>query len=240
MNFDATAYWQDRMRQSSLATTGLQGMPLSWQQSLYRQSERVLFGLLGDHVTLSGASVLNFGCGTGYFDEAMAGRGARVAGIDLSAETIARLRAKHPNRIYRAGELASEVNLVDGLGQFDLVTAIDVLYHITDEPKLRRTVERLRDLVMPGGYFLITEGTRLTGNRPHVHHHPVAWWDDVVGWPRVATKPVFVVHGRSIPRGAKYLPEWAGALIGRTQECVDVIARPLHIPPKTVALLYQR
>nr|WP_088651033.1 magnesium protoporphyrin IX methyltransferase [Marinibacterium profundimaris] len=78
---------------------------------------------------LSGARVLDAGCGTGQMSWALAARGADVVAADISPALIEiarqRMPAKHLSRVtFRAGDM-----LDAGLGRFDHVIAMDSLLY---------------------------------------------------------------------------------------------------------------
>lgn len=80
---------------------------------------------------LAGKSALDVGCGAGLLCEPLARLGAAMTGVDAAAENIAAAKA-HAGGAglaidYRAGELSAQ-----GLGQFDLVTSMEVIEHVTD------------------------------------------------------------------------------------------------------------
>lgn len=80
---------------------------------------------------LLGKSALDVGCGAGLLCEPLARLGASVTGVDAAAENIAAAKAHAAQSglaiDYRAGELAAQK-----LGQFDLVTSMEVIEHVTD------------------------------------------------------------------------------------------------------------
>jgi 2-polyprenyl-6-hydroxyphenyl methylase/3-demethylubiquinone-9 3-methyltransferase len=100
---------------------------------------------------LEGKSALDVGCGAGLLAEPIARLAARVTAIDASAELIdaARLHAQAQGLEidYRAGA-------VEGLdGEFDLVTAMEVIEHVAD-PAL--FVRALAARLAPGGLLVLS------------------------------------------------------------------------------------
>lgn len=102
---------------------------------------------------LSGARVLDFGCGTGLLSERMVARGARVVALDPSPGMMAGLRAKIEAGL--EGVEAIEGHLEEGhpaLEQpFDLIVASSVCAFLPNYP---RTVRELAELLQPGGLFV--------------------------------------------------------------------------------------
>ena len=79
-------------------------------------------------------TLLDVGCGPGSITADLAGRVARVVGLDSSPEAIAAARADHPGVDFRVGDL------FDVDEEFDVVHAHQVLQH------LQHPVRALRQL----------------------------------------------------------------------------------------------
>ena len=99
---------------------------------------------------LSGKAVLDVGCGGGILSESMAGRGARVTGIDLGEKAlkVAQLHKLESGvtvdyRLISVEELAEEQP-----ESFDVVTCMEMLEHV---PEPAAVVEACARLVKPGG-----------------------------------------------------------------------------------------
>lgn len=107
--------------------------------------------LCGD---VSGAHLLDVGCGNGYFAREMARRGARVRGVDISARMI-----EHARRIEREEALGIEYVVADASelsiellgGPFDVITSCVALQ---DMPDVGRVFRAVRSALRPGGRFV--------------------------------------------------------------------------------------
>ena len=103
--------------------------------------------LSGAGVSLEGAAVLDFGCGTGLLTAAMAAHAREVVGYDLSAAMTAKLAAKNLENVRAlSGHLAEH-----DLGLFDVITCSSVCAFLPDYPA---TVVELTRLLAPGGTFV--------------------------------------------------------------------------------------
>ncbi|HVJ25599.1 MAG TPA: bifunctional 2-polyprenyl-6-hydroxyphenol methylase/3-demethylubiquinol 3-O-methyltransferase UbiG [Burkholderiales bacterium] len=101
---------------------------------------------IAQHAPLQGARVLDVGCGGGILAEAMARRGAKVTGIDLSEKA---LRVAQLHLLESKLDIRYEMSSVDDVaGEFDLVTCMELLEHVPDPAAMVAACARL---VRPGG-----------------------------------------------------------------------------------------
>jgi 2-polyprenyl-6-hydroxyphenyl methylase/3-demethylubiquinone-9 3-methyltransferase len=102
---------------------------------------------------LAGLSVADVGCGVGIVSEPLARAGARVTGIDASAQNIeiARRHAEHSSLTidYRC---AVTEHLSAEHGKFDAVLCLEVVEHVAD---LQMFLASTAALVRPGGRLII-------------------------------------------------------------------------------------
>ena len=100
---------------------------------------------------LEGKTALDVGCGAGLLAEPLARLGAKVTGIDAAAPLIAVARdhaaASGLDIDYRAGELA------ELLGQFDLITCMEVVEHVADPAAF---VKELGRRLAPNGLLILS------------------------------------------------------------------------------------
>jgi SAM-dependent methyltransferase len=142
-------------------------------------------------------SVLDLGCGHGWLARLLANRGARVVGVDGSAELVAQARAQHPGLRFEVADLT--VGLPSGLpGPFDLVVSHMVLM---DLPVLDRMLADVATTLTEGGVLVATilhpsffrqqpvygevRHRRVTGYLEHER-----WWIDSFGGHRHYHRPL--------------------------------------------------
>ncbi|QDH33142.1 bifunctional 2-polyprenyl-6-hydroxyphenol methylase/3-demethylubiquinol 3-O-methyltransferase UbiG [Porphyrobacter sp. YT40] len=142
-------------------------------------------GAAGAARPLAGKSALDIGCGAGLLCEPLARLGAAVTGVDAAAENVA-AAAAHAEGVgldirYMAGEVAT----LD-IGQFDLVTSVEVVEHVADKPAFLRDVAAR---LAPDGLLVMSTPNRTAASRillvgaaeavgyvPRGTHH----WEDFV------------------------------------------------------------
>jgi 2-polyprenyl-6-hydroxyphenyl methylase / 3-demethylubiquinone-9 3-methyltransferase len=114
-----------------------------------------------DPKPLAGKRALDIGCGAGLLAEPLARLGAQVTGVDAAPENVAAAKAHAAGMglaiDYRAGELEAL-----GVGQFDLVTSMEVLEHVADKAAF---VAQLVNHLMPGGLLVLSTPNRTPQSR---------------------------------------------------------------------------
>ncbi|MDQ4126507.1 MAG: class I SAM-dependent methyltransferase, partial [Actinomycetota bacterium] len=100
---------------------------------------------------VDGLRGLDVGCGEGHNTRMVARRGARMVGIDISANFVRHARGAEEN--HRLGiryEVASAVGLPFDGASFDFVTAF---MSLMDIPETERVLAEAFRVLRPGGFF---------------------------------------------------------------------------------------
>jgi glycosyltransferase involved in cell wall biosynthesis/SAM-dependent methyltransferase len=107
-----------------------------------------------DALEVAGKQVLEVGLGEGSESERLIRRGARWSGVDLTAESVARVRARLTLRElpYEQLRQASVLDLPFPDGSFDLVFSHGVLHHV---PEIRQAQQEIHRVLRPGGELVI-------------------------------------------------------------------------------------
>lgn len=101
--------------------------------------------------------VLDLACGTGYGAAAFTGSAQHVTGLDISAEAIAYAREHYTfeNLTFLEAD-STRIPLPDG--SFDLITAFELIEHLTDWREMLREARRL---LAHAGQFIVSTPNKL-------------------------------------------------------------------------------
>ena len=105
---------------------------------------------------VNGKVAVDVGCGGGILADAMARKGAKVLGADLSVKALRvaqlhALEAQTPNVQYR--EVSAETLAIESPAYFDLVTCMEMLEHVPDPASVVRACAQM---VKPGGWVFFS------------------------------------------------------------------------------------
>ena len=163
-------YWERRLAESdTLSGVGWLGLGEPFNRWMYRVRRwtfvRRLRPLLGGRRP----AVLDVGTGSGFYIERWLELGASsITGADLTDAAVDRLRHRFPaQRFIRLDIGADDPGLEDE--GFDVISAMDVLFHLTEDDAYERAICNLARMLKPGGVLVFTEnfvhGPRRSG--PH-------------------------------------------------------------------------
>ncbi|MCG3196650.1 MAG: Ubiquinone biosynthesis O-methyltransferase [bacterium] len=173
-----------------------------YNKYLYLLREEALERALSRHrAELRGEQVLDVGCGSGYWADFFQRKGVReYTGIDVSQVAISLVSQRFPHYRFYQGDLGEDFPLRD---RFDLVTAFDVLYHITDDSKFEQALMNLSRLCAPNALVVITDyfDDRQTISAAHVKHRSLETYRESLsrhGFEVLSIAPVFYHLGRVV------------------------------------------
>lgn len=114
-----------------------------------------------DRTPLAGRRTLDVGCGAGLLCEPLVRLGGVVTGVDAAAENVtaatAHAKGSGLDIAYHCGDLASL-----GLGQFDLVTSMEVIEHVADKAAF---VAALANSLASDGLMILSTPNRTARSR---------------------------------------------------------------------------
>jgi 2-polyprenyl-3-methyl-5-hydroxy-6-metoxy-1,4-benzoquinol methylase len=144
--FDAQReYWDERWDKNPL--------PGPWS---VRRGQAILDWLR--ELNLRSPSLLDYGCGTGWFTEELSKLGP-ATGVDLSPGAIAASQKRYPKPTFMAANLF-ELSLKDR--QFDVIISQEVIAHLVDPAEY---VARITSMLKPGGHLVLTTANKTVMDR---------------------------------------------------------------------------
>lgn len=224
--------WLDRHRTlGEFERVGYAGLGEAYNRRLYHLRRRHFLRMARRLSIGPDCRALDIGCGTGFYMDCLLTRGLRdVSGIDLSPDAVDGLCRRFPDCRFAVGDIAdSNPQELLGGGPFDVVTAMDVLFHIINDDRWRSAVRRSAAAVAPGGLLLISDNfpSRTLPATASQSFHSLSEYDELLseaGLERVELSPVFFLSNGPVgsPMMSRY---WhiVTAMIGKSL----AVSRPL-------------
>ncbi len=138
-----------------------EGHLLRYKGPVYSQRISNVKRFLGD---IKGKTVLDLGCGVGFFSELCRVEGAAVISMDFSADALRFCREEYGGRLALTNGDATSLPYRSGC--FDLVLLNDIIEHLTPQAG-RSMIEETGRVLKKGGKFILD-----TDNRRYIMHLP--------------------------------------------------------------------
>lgn len=238
--FDAHQYWNSRLReQFSLEGVGWLGMSEPFNRWMYKVRRDVFVREVTRHIgDMSNMRVLDVGSGTGMYVDLWKNLGvAEVVGSDFSEVAVDNLRGRFPADEVVQLDITEQDRSTDIYNrQFDVVSAMDMLFHIVDDDAYERAIGNLLDLLRPGGLLVFTENF-LRGATQHGEHQVSRSVDVIESLLRssnatpVTRRPTFVLMNTPIDSHSRALHFWwrhLGATVRRGPRIANLLGGAVY------------
>ena len=212
--FDPRRYWDNRHSESyGPESVGYLGLGVPYNVWMYRvRSHVVRREVRRSGIDVSKCDVLDVGSGTGfYIDLWTTLRAKSVSGSDFAPYAVVSLEKRFPNHQFWELDITTDA-LPRELGQFDLVSAFDIFYHIVDDEKYWRAFRNVSALVRPGGHFAFSENL-LRGGRESSEHQVSRSGEEITqllsenGFDILRRAPVFFLMNRPLKSRSRVLSQ---------------------------------
>ncbi len=156
-------YWEDRLKDNfGLQGVGFIGLGKSYNKWMYRVRRRVFLSSVKSlHLDLTNRHVIDIGCGTGFYIALWRNKVkvGHLAGVDITNVAIHNLKLKFPDVGLYTGDISSNTDLqsLTNNSQYDIVSAFDVLFHITDDNRFDEAIRNIHSMLKPNGYFIFSD-----------------------------------------------------------------------------------
>jgi SAM-dependent methyltransferase len=224
-------YWTNRLgRDFSLRGVGHVGYTERYNEWMYRQKRYALRRILQSR--RGGVRALVVGSGIGWVVNELLAVGYDVAGCDISPLAVERLSARFPGRSFAVHALGAGA-LPHADASFDVVTILDVTYHVVDDELWSRGLAELARVLRPGGHLVVIDrfGGEAEDKAAHVRFRSRAQWEAAgaaVGLSLEDVIPVYRWLSRDHDRGL--LRRLPGAVRGAVELGLErVVPREPHM-----------
>ena len=156
--FSPGEYWQRRVQGDiDLGVVGQRSLGRAYNEYIYKRRIDVLQDTLESiHVDPSLCNILDIGCGSGYYVNYWHTLGIRqLHGVDISADSVSKLQKLYPQYTFTQADITAEDSAAQLAGKFSIITIFDVLYHITDNEKIRSLLRTVNAHLKPDGHVII-------------------------------------------------------------------------------------
>lgn len=215
-------FWETRLSADWTSSgVGYQALGRPFNTWMYRVRREVFLREVARlDLDLPAAEILDVGSGTGFYIGRWQEAGARkITGCDLTEAAVSRLRARFPGVRFVRADIA-EADVLSS-SSFDAVSAMDVLFHITDDGRYRRALETIASVLRPGGTFVLSENLlhRPEQRGEHQVNRTFDWITaalDRAGFDVVRRVPMLVLMNAQIDAPMVWRKAWGGALRAAT------------------------
>lgn len=170
--YDAAQFWEERLDGGpNLTTVGHSSLGLHYNQWMYKARFRSLAKVLQrNNAVVHNKHVVEVGVGSGAYLPFWQKRNAQhVTGIDITEASVSSLSKKFPSLDFIQSDIGSS-NIELPL-QYDIATAFDILFHITDDSKFSNAIANLSNFIKPGGVIVISDSFCSEPWGPYFHEY---------------------------------------------------------------------
>ncbi len=194
---DLEDFWDEKARASGADSLKAVCLDTAEENSCIDRVQHALARSAMDRIRrirdLTGAAVLDYGCGIGRWVDFLRARGCRYTGVDLSSDMLAMARRRLPDAEFRKVDGRA---IPYGDNSVDLIWSIAVVHHNPPERQEQMIAEFARAL-RDGGMLVLFEGV----GRSHLSEPGIYYPRTRSGWTVLAERhhlcPVW-------SRGARY------------------------------------
>jgi SAM-dependent methyltransferase len=222
--YDADAYWSTRLRDHwDLQGVGHREYPPSYNRWLYRRKHAVLARALRRRRV---ECAVDLGSGTGWVVRELRKAGAaQVVGCELTEVAVQRLRAAMPRETFHQVDIA-RAPIPVATGSADVVTMLDVAYHLVDDDGFRHAVGEVARVLRRDGVALVSDAFDRERHSPaeHVAFRGLPQWAAALEGTSLTVEALLPYFKTlSHPRDRTWRHSWHPAVRGPAEWAMDSV-----------------
>jgi SAM-dependent methyltransferase len=212
-------FWEQRLDADwTTSGVGYQALGRPFNDWMYRVRREVFLREVARlKVDLATSRVLDIGSGTGFYVDLWRRAGAgEITGCDLTEAAVLRLRSRFPGVRFVRADITAAADALEP-ASFDVVSCMDVLFHITDDEGYVRALDTISSVLRPGGTFVLSENFlhRPEQRGSHQVNRTMEWIRDALsgaGFDVVRRVPMLVLMNAQVDSPYTWRKLWGGAL----------------------------
>ncbi len=159
--FDPDNYWEDRLHNiKGLEGVGFKKLGPSFNKWAYKVRKHVFSKQVSKlNVKFNDCNVLDIGSGTGFYIQSWSEFNVKkITGIDITQTSVENLKTIFPKHHFFLSDIG-DVNFNDNnqYEVYDLISSMDVLFHIVDDNRFEQSIKNISSIIKPGGYFVYSD-----------------------------------------------------------------------------------
>lgn len=212
--YENRQYWcgQHAKGAGRLATVGYTAFGEGFNRVCYDLRRAGALRLLARHPEIARFRLLEAAVGVGAYAPLWQRLGVgRWVGLDIAEDAVAHCRTDYPNGEFHTLDLTRDrwPAETSPAGGFDLVTAIDVLYHLVDDRMFEAAIGNLAPRVRPGGALLVSDVLVRQDRQiaPHVKRRSLETYRRALGpgFVLAGREPVFSILADPVPQSGLHI-----------------------------------
>lgn len=171
--FDYKNYWKQRLKSNigNIKSVGIRSFSQKTNEVTYLLIKHQYKKLLNElHISLKGKNVLDAGAGIGMYIPLFLSKGPNVTGVDISKNTVSYIKSKFP-KVNCLTVGLEDIDKHFQPNQFYFVHCFDVLYHITDDAKWKKSIRNLA--LISSNYIALHE--QFSTKKPIISSKHIKW-----------------------------------------------------------------
>jgi SAM-dependent methyltransferase len=160
-SFNPDNYWEDRLHKiGGLEGVGFKKLGQSFNKWAYKVRKHVFLKQVKKlGVNFKDAAVLDIGSGTGFYIQAWRELQVKnITGVDITPTSVENLKKTFPSHQFFQSDIGNvNFNINNQFSTYDLISAMDVLFHIVDDKRFEQAVKNISSITKKGGYFVYSD-----------------------------------------------------------------------------------
>ncbi len=192
--YDPKTYWEHRLSERlDITTVGHKGLGYVYNGWLYKARFRAMRRAIRKlNISISGRSLIDIGVGSGAwipFWETL--RPTKIVGLDITSASVSVLRVRYPHMDFCQGDICSQTGIILKK-KFNIVTAFDILFHITDDDCFSNAISNLSKLIESDGWLILSDSFCNNSWGPFYHEYHRSYDAYLEAFNSVGLKPIHV------------------------------------------------